>query len=44
MHDRMPAAESPGNPIRRHHDLRRLANITGAVRKGQRGVVLAHTR
>jgi hypothetical protein len=40
----MPAAEGPGNTIDRHHELRRLANITCAVRSGELGVVLAHAR
>jgi len=44
VHGRMPAAEGPGNTIRRHHDLRRLASIRCAVRGGERGVVWAHTR
>jgi hypothetical protein len=43
VHGRVPAAEGPGNTIRRHHDLRRLASIRCAVRGGGRGVFWAHT-
>ena len=44
VHGRVPAAEGPGNILRCHHDLGRLATISCAVRSGHRGVVLAHTR